>query len=133
MLGQIDGGYRPRVKVTDEQLNCLHDWQHNELIVPPQPSTCTCCKRKTLQRARIHCPKCLTTAGNLCGPYYYNMQVPTVPAVFFPNTLIEQQNYYISWCSGEIERLKKEVAFYKDKYEELLLEKELRQDFQDLG
>lgn len=33
MLGQVDGGYRPRVRVTDEQLNCIHTWRHNMLTI----------------------------------------------------------------------------------------------------
>ncbi|XP_074560821.1 uncharacterized protein LOC141817011, partial [Curcuma longa] len=135
MLGQIDGGYRPQVKVTDEQLNCQHDWHHNEVIVPPQSSACTCCKRMTLQRARIHCPKCLVTSCNLCGPYYFMKEVPvepSAPAPFLPYKLLKEQQYYISWCEGEIERLQKEVKFYKSQYESVLI-KDLEKDFQNLN
>ncbi|XP_042449443.1 uncharacterized protein LOC122034311 [Zingiber officinale] len=42
MLGLEDGGYRQQIKLTDAQSNCLHQWKHNEKILAPQSTTCTC-------------------------------------------------------------------------------------------
>ncbi|GMN74814.1 hypothetical protein TIFTF001_054451, partial [Ficus carica] len=55
MLGEEDGGYRPKIKVSDEQLNCKHEWQHNKEILQYQYTSCLGCKRQTMMRARIHC------------------------------------------------------------------------------
>lgn len=88
-----------------------------------------------MQRARIHCLKCAVMACNLCGPYYFNTAVPVAPAApapFFPEKLIQEQQYYIMWCEGEMERLKKELENYKQQVKELELEKAVREDFAKL-
>ncbi|XP_042399160.1 uncharacterized protein LOC121989284 [Zingiber officinale] len=135
MLGQIDGGYRPQIKVTDQQYECAHQWIANGDTYPPQPIKCTGCQRDTQKRARIHCSNYLITTCNLCGPYYFGQKVPILPpsTPFFPNKLLQEQQKYISWSESEIERLKQEVSYYKNLYEELNLERDLQRDFENLA
>lgn len=106
----------------------------NSEIAEPNEN-CSCCKRLAIKRARIHCSKCLVTACNLCGPYYFKQEVPVEPAAparFFPQKLIQEQSYYIAWLEGEVERLSKEVAYYKRALYEQTLEQELEEDFHQL-
>ncbi|CDN68224.1 polyprotein [Grapevine Roditis leaf discoloration-associated virus] len=135
MLGEVDGGYRPQIKLPDEQFNCAHNWVHNGEILVQKAIKCSFCRRESLKRARIHCPLCLLTACNLCGPYYLKIEVPVDPAPstpLNPRRIIQEQHNYIGWCEAEIERLNKEVKHYKGLYEALLTEKSLKKDYEDL-
>lgn len=88
-----------------------------------------------MKRVRIHCSQCLVTACNLCGPHYFKQEAPVAPAAparFFPQRLIQEQGYYIAWLEGEVERLTKEVAYYKKALQEQRIEEELDADFQEL-
>ncbi|KAF3772019.1 hypothetical protein EJ110_NYTH58966 [Nymphaea thermarum] len=39
MLGEIDGGYRPQIKLPPEQMTCSHEWQYNhQKNVPVEPT-----------------------------------------------------------------------------------------------
>nr|WOJ52281.1 polyprotein [Fig badnavirus 1] len=135
MLGEIDGGYRPQIKLPEEQMNCVHNWIHNGDIFVQRAVHCSFCRRESIKRARIHCPLCLLTACNLCGPYYLKIEVPVEPAPstpINPRRIIQEQHNYIGWCEVEIERLNKEVKHYKGLYEALLMEKSLRKDYEEL-
>nr|WOJ52284.1 nonfunctional polyprotein due to mutation [Fig badnavirus 2] len=139
MLGEEDGGYRPKIKVSDEQMKCQHVWEHNSEIQQFADSKCLGCKGPTMKRARIHCPRCKATACNLCGPYYFKREVPVAPpppAPMNPRRLIMEQQNHIQWCEVEIERLEKEVTYWRKLYESTLratgITEELQKDYQEL-
>ncbi|ATV81254.1 polyprotein [Grapevine badnavirus 1] len=139
MLGEEDGGWRPKIKVSDEQLACQHKWEHNGEIQQFVYLKCLGCQCPTMKRARIHCPKCKATACNLCGPYYFKKEVPVAPpppTPMNPRKLIMEQQNHIQWCEVEIERLEKEVSYWKKLYENALratgVIEDLQKDYKEL-
>ncbi|GMN75658.1 hypothetical protein TIFTF001_056865, partial [Ficus carica] len=92
-----------------------------------------------MMRARIHCLNCKATACNLCGPYYFKTEVPVAPpppTPMNPRKLILEQQNHIQWCEVEIERLQKEVEYYKTLYQNALrttgITEELKGDYEEL-
>nr|AZZ86116.1 polyprotein [Cacao red vein-banding virus] len=123
------------VKVSSQQYNCLHQWEHNQEITQVAYLNCYFCKQPTHIRSRIHCSACTLTACFMCAPIYCNTTVqptpkPAIP--YNPNTLLQQQQGYIQWLEAENKRLVETVELYKQEIAELKLEKELEQSRREL-
>ncbi|XP_042435350.1 uncharacterized protein LOC122021310 isoform X2 [Zingiber officinale] len=111
MIGK-SGGWQPMVRIPKIQHDCNHIWEINGEI-DPQYQRCTCCKRETMKKHRMHCSSCHITSCGMCTRNYFDMAIPierSVPIPFVPQNLIQEQQNYISWAKTEIERLQQEVA-----------------------
>nr|QCA48085.1 polyprotein [Cacao red vein-banding virus] len=116
------------VKVSSQQYNCLHQWEHNQEITQVAYLKCYFCKQQTHIRSRIHCSTCTLTACFMCAPVYCNITVQQAPKQaipYNPNTLLQQQQGYIQWLEAENKRLAETVELHKHEIAELKMEKEL--------
>ncbi|ATZ69477.1 ORF3 polyprotein [Cacao swollen shoot Ghana L virus] len=114
-------------RVTQQQYQCQHQWEHNSEIAQKELLACLFCNRQTNLNSRIHCPQCQITSCSLCSPIYCDtpvQQKPKVPAPYRSNTLIGQQAAYIVWLEEENRRLQAIIHSQ--------LESELEEDRQTL-
>lgn len=114
-------GYRAMVQVSQKQYECEHIWKLNE-EVDGEYEKCHCCKTKTQQRHRRHCPLCKITICGMCSIYYYNKKTPVAQSTsirYDPKGLLREQQNYISHCEAEIKRLKLEIEARHEKEKEV--------------
>ncbi|XP_074573697.1 uncharacterized protein LOC141830108 [Curcuma longa] len=105
------GGYLAMVQVSKKQYECQHQWELNG-EVPAQYRRCHCCKMESIKRCRIYCPSCNITACALCGPHYFDKNVPmaqSTPIRYDQRNLLREQQDYIRWCEAEMKRMEKEI------------------------
>lgn len=97
-LGEDKAGWRPSILLPPHQMSCEHD----------------CCRCQSMKRARIHCPKCGVVSCNMCGPHYFDREVPVEPATYTAEgpaqarAFIKAQSEYIQWCDVKKDRLHRE-------------------------
>ncbi|KAK6924282.1 Zinc finger, CCHC-type [Dillenia turbinata] len=118
------GGWQPQIQLSRQEFECLHDWRTNQPIQPPQPYKCRCCGRETMQRFRIHCPKCLITCCGMCTTFYFNIEItpevqPTQTYYATPK-LMQEQQAYILWCQEEMEKLSRALKHKEEENEALM-------------
>ncbi|ATZ69486.1 ORF3 polyprotein [Cacao swollen shoot Ghana N virus] len=123
------------VKVTAQQYNCMHHWEHNQEIKETAYLKCYFCKQQTMQRSRIHCPRCTLTACFMCAPIYCNTTVQktersAIP--YNPHALLQEQQGYIQWLEAENKRLAETVQNYQKQIADLKLTMELEASRQEL-
>ncbi|ATZ69530.1 ORF3 polyprotein [Cacao bacilliform Sri Lanka virus] len=118
MLG-TEGGWRPLVMVSQEQADCKHPWQKNEEILEAKYIRCFFCKIETNKRMRIHCPLCKLTACPMCSSFYLKEKIKPEPVdrrSYQPREkLLQELLIHVDYLQGEVDRLKEEVAYWKDK------------------
>nr|WEX32083.1 polyprotein [Dioscorea bacilliform SN virus] len=99
------GGWRVAVQVTQQEHNCLHQWEYYIL----NTGLCKFCKRDIIKRWHAKCMHCnLVTCGQ-CSQHYLSLEIPCQREevlVYNPHQLLQEQQNYIQFCEAEIEKLK---------------------------
>nr|UNA88853.1 polyprotein [Jujube mosaic-associated virus] len=138
MLGAPEGS-RVQIKVSDEILNCVHQWQMNE-DVDVLYIRCLFCKYNTKKRMRIHCTQCKVTACPMCSDYYLQVHItpgPPVQKEFDEKPVLRELLQYVTWLQIENDRLKAELRAATERRPredvgDVEIDAELLKDLEDL-
>nr|BDT80144.2 P3 [Jujube associated badnavirus] len=138
MLGPSEG-YLVQVKVSDEILNCTHQWQMNE-DVDAIYVKCLFCKYPTKKRMRLHCTLCHVTSCPVCSVPYLKVTIipaPPAPKEFDERPLLREMTQYVTWLQTENDRLKAEIKELtgkkpREQTTDAVIDEELQKDLDEL-
>ncbi|CEJ16363.2 polyprotein [Mulberry badnavirus 1] len=134
LLGK-EGSYLPWVAVKRKQYKCDHEWTQGRDACLTE-AKCSFCKGERLQRQYVYCHKCDLLACGMCSWTYVNQKIEVKPAAKpvpkpLSTDLVRLQSEHLLWQEKQIDKLKEEVLYWKNKYL-ASIERDLEQEFQTL-
>ncbi|QRN45547.1 P3 [Paper mulberry vein-banding virus] len=95
----------PTPQISDEMMNCEHQWIHSELItgIPGKNTTCTICKAPTNPNSRIHCNQCWLKLCSWCAKLH--LDIMTIPRTESPVPKLTNKDQLIKEMANQIQEL----------------------------